>query len=99
MSILHDIQVDTQQLLDISEMLFAVSVAISSQGRVWAMAMWILATAAAFSDVQSVRMPHAFSLLVLQSAEHGLQPFVVSSQSSPPLFAVRRRYAVRRART
>ena len=55
--------------------------------------MWILATAAAFSDVQSVGVslgswrpqpPPA-----LQPAELRPQPAVVSLQSSPPLFAVR----------
>ena len=67
------------------------------------MAMWILATAAAFSDVQSVWMPHgsvrASTLPALQPVEQERQSAVVSLQRSLPFFAVPIRYTVRKAST
>ena len=63
-----------------------------AQGAVWAMALWILAIATAFSDFQSVRIPHVsvrtHILPTLQPTEQ-TQQLLLSLQSSPPLFAVR----------
>ena len=84
-----------------------LTAAILIQDAVWIMAIWILATATAFSDVQSVRMPLASMrtqhLPALQPAEQRWQPAVVSLQSSTPIFlvrgAVRSRHVAEKART